>query len=285
MIDYLLIGHITADLVSSGRMPGGTVAYAAPIVHRFGHQVGILTSAAACEPFLTALQKVAEVVSRVAPETTTFENIYRDDGRHQYVHQTAAPLDEDYLPLGWRSAKFVHLAPLVSEVDPGLAAHFPDATVMLTPQGYMRHWGDDSHVQFQRWCDDDMLQHVDILVLSKQDIREEPDLEAEFISRVPHVCITDDRRGGIYYHERQAYPYEAHQVTEVDPTGAGDVFATALLASLPYCDHDMRKAVSVAASFGALAVTRRGTLVGLSDEDFQQALDQAILDNSDLDNS
>src|SRR5688572_10917713 len=134
LIDYLLIGHLTADIVKDGRLLGGTVSYAAPVAHLFGHRVGLLSSAAAGENLHEPLIDIADVSIRTAKQTTTFENIYQGSKRTQYVHGLAAPLTYEMLPVGWLDAPLVHLAPLVDEVDTSIASRFPDATVMLTPQ-------------------------------------------------------------------------------------------------------------------------------------------------------
>jgi hypothetical protein len=55
-VDYLLIGHVTADLQEDGgRLLGGTVSFAALVAKAFGIKVGILTSARAGEPLLASL--------------------------------------------------------------------------------------------------------------------------------------------------------------------------------------------------------------------------------------
>jgi sugar/nucleoside kinase (ribokinase family) len=274
-IDTLLIGHSTADLVKGGRVLGGTVSYAAPIVHRFGHQVGILTSAAKDEPLLEPLRSFAELSIVSAEKTTTFENIYSPSGRVQVVHGVASPLRYESLPESWRDAKLVHLAPLVNEVDFEFAKAFPDATVLLTPQGYMRQWGEDGHVHFKTFLDKDVLGQIDILVLSKQDIAAEPDLEYEFPKYTEHVIVTDGENGGNYYHKGSVHHYDPYPVTEIDPTGAGDVFAASLLSSLPLLDYNMHAALKVAAKLAALAVTVLGASPAFTAEDVQRAIEEA----------
>jgi hypothetical protein len=274
-IDYLLIGHVTADLIPGGRVLGGTVSYAAPIVHAFNHRLGMLTSAAASEPLIDPLREYADVSVRLAAATTTFENIYRDGGRTQYVHSHAEPLSYASIPNGWLDAPLVHLAPLVNEVDPTIASQFPDATVLLTPQGYMRQWGSDGKVNFKYWLDQDMLRAVDILVCSRQDIADAPELEYKFGDYVDHVIVTNGDQGGMYYHDGIAEPYAAYPVVETDPTGAGDVFAAALLSSMLFFDRDLRAAIKVAARLAAISVTRMGANPAFTDEDIQSALDSA----------
>lgn len=275
-IDYLLIGTVTADLVGDKRVLGGTVSYAALMAKRFGHQVGIFTSAATDEPLLKKLLPAAELSLRAAENTTTFSNIYSDEGRTQYVHALSAPLDYDMLPVGWTDVPLVHLAPLVNEVDFNFAANFPNSTVLLTPQGYMREWGEDGRVQFKRFLDSDVLNAIDILVLSKQDIREAPELEYEFPKYTKHVLVTDGENGGTYYCDGEASSYAAYSVEkEIDPTGAGDVFAASLLASLPLLDHDMNAAIAVAARLAALSVTTLGTNPAFTSDDIQKIVQEA----------
>src|SRR5689334_2141128 len=90
--DYLLIGHMTADLTPNGRLPGGTVSYATRTAAAFGLRVALLTSATTDDSLLDSLRPYGEIVSIPAAETTTFENIYNPDGRIQYVRGVAAPI-------------------------------------------------------------------------------------------------------------------------------------------------------------------------------------------------
>jgi hypothetical protein len=274
-IDYLLIGHLTADIVKDGRLLGGTVSYAAPIAKLFGQRVGLLSSAAVGEDLLEPLLDVADVSIRVAKDTTTFENIYTPNGRIQYVHGFAAPLTYDMIPVGWLDTPLVHLAPLVDEVEYIIASKFPDATVLLTPQGYLRRWDSDKRVHFKRWLDKDLLAHVNIVVFSKADIADAPDLEPEFAQASEHVIVTDGKNGGIYYHNGEPTPYAPYLVQEVEPTGAGDVFAASLLASLLKVNHDMNAAIKVAARLAAISVTRMGTRDTISTDEVQEALEAA----------
>jgi hypothetical protein len=275
-IDYLLIGHVTADLLATGRRLGGTVSYAAPVAQAFGRRVAILTSAAACEPLLTQLMPYAEITLRVAEETTTFENIYDAQGnRTQYVHEFAAPLVYSAIPLGWLGAPLVHFAPLVDEVDLSMARHFRGSTVMLTLQGLLRQWDASGRVRFKRWWDEDVLRAVDVVVFSKPDIIEAPEIEAEFAQVVKHLIVTDSANGGTYYHNGTPTTYSATPVDEIDPTGAGDVFAASLLASLPHQRKGgIRAAIHTAAYMAAMSVTRGGTATtqAITPDEVQQAL-------------
>jgi len=254
--DYLLIGHLTADVTPEGRFLGGTVSYAARTAHAFGLRVGVLTSAAADEPLLAELAPYAEIRTIPAAATSTFENIYHAAGRTQYIRGVAQNLTAEHVPADWRSAPLVHLAPLTDEVDPQLAHLFPDATVLLTLQGWLRRWDADGRVRFKRWFDRDVLRSINIVVYSEDDILEAPDMEADFRDATEHLVVTRAERGGTYYNNGDTHHYDTLQVEVVNPTGAGDVFAGALLSSLHLLEDDMHAAIQVAARLGAISVTR-----------------------------
>lgn len=271
---YLLIGHITADLTPQGRQPGGTVAYAARTAHSFGLRTAAVTSAAPHDPVLNALRPYTQLHCRDADHTTTYENIYTPEGRVQYVRGLAAPLSLDDIPPHWRDAPLVHLAPLTGEIDPQIATAFPHATVLLTLQGLLRRCDPDGRVHFRHMADLKALAAVDLVVLSEEDFAEAPAMEAELIGAVRHLVITRAERGGTYYHAGTAYPYTTPAMPLVHPTGAGDVFAAALLASLHIFDGDMRAALQTAAHLGAVSVTRMGLASAPTPEEVGQIIDR-----------
>ena len=274
--EYLLIGHMTADLTPEGRLPGGTVSYATRTAAAFGLRVALLTSAAVRDPLLESLTSYSEIVSIPAAETTTFENIYAPTGRIQYVRGVAAPIGAADIPAHFRGTPLVHLAPIAGEVDPQIAHSFKDATVLLTLQGWLRRWDADGRVHFKRWFDPEVLKSIDIVVFSEEDITESPQMEQEFAGSVKHLFVTRAEKGGTYYYEGKAIDYTTPQVELVNPTGAGDVFASGLLASLPALNYDMLAALRVAARLGAIAVTRYLLDGAPSSEEVQAALKEAV---------
>lgn len=274
-LDYLVIGHITVDLTpEGGRRLGGTASYAARTASAFGHPVRLLTSAAAQEPLLSELQPfITEKTIIPAEATSTFENIYDAGGhRTQYIRGVAAPIRAEDVPSEWLSTPLVHLAPLTGEVDPLIAQQFPNSVVLLTLQGWLRQWGADGRVNFKRWFEPAVLKHIDIVVFSEEDIREAPDLESAFAGAVRHLFVTRAERGGTYYFEGQPFEYDTPQFEAVNTTGAGDVFAAAVLSSITQLNHDMRLVARVAAFLGATAITRPWLEGAPTPEEVQQAL-------------
>ena len=258
-IDVLVVGHMTADLVPGGKMLGGTVSYAAPTYAAFGHRVGVLTSAACDESLLSHLLPFGNVVSLPAASSLTYENVYSNNGRQQFVRATARNIGFGDVPNAWVKAPYVHLGPLAAELDPlEMARNFPDATVMLTLQGLMRQWGEDGLVLYRPWFDAEALRLIDIVVYSQEDIQQYPQLTEKVRKVCKHLVVTNGRNGGIYFRAGQESRYKSLDVEPCDLTGAGDVFAASLLGVLPLIDNDVRKAVDIAGRLAAYSVTRSG---------------------------
>jgi sugar/nucleoside kinase (ribokinase family) len=275
--DYLVIGHITADLTPEGRSLGGTTSYAARVAHAFELSVTALTSAAVDEPLLDGLTRYAEVESLPADSTSTFENIYTLEGRVQYIRGVAHSLTAEHVPLAWRAASLVHLAPLTDEVDPQIAHAFPNATVMLTLQGWLRRWDASGRVHFKRWFDPDVLRSIDIVVFSEHDIAEAPELESLFARSVETLVVTRGERGGTVYTRGRRREYGTPEVEVVEPTGAGDVFAASLLSGLRVLRGDMDAAIRVAARLAATTVTRDGLEGAPTADEARDAIAEAQL--------
>ncbi len=278
-VEYALIGHISADLTpDGGRVLGGTVSFAARVAHAFGLRVGLVTSAAADEPLLAELRPfVAEIVVVPAAATTSFENRYSAAGRTQYLRGRASVLTLADVPLAWRAAPLVHLAPLADDIDPALAQGFPQSAVLLTPQGWLRQWDAAGLVRFKPWFDADTLKALTLLVLSEEDIAPDPALAQAYAQAAACVIVTRGEHGGVCYCGGDTFTYEAERVQVADVTGAGDVFAAALLASWTAANGDLRPALRVAAKLAAWSVTRPGLAGAPTPVEVRRALAEVAL--------
>jgi hypothetical protein len=155
-----------------------------------GLKVGILTSAKPDEPLLADLPADAHVVSIPAEHTTMFENRYEGSARTQYMYYRARTLTPDMLPLAWRKANLIHIAPIAYEVDPAFFTAFEDGAICVTPQGFMRRREQDGLVTTVHWDDvDRTLPHARLVVLSEEDIHHDPGLEFVFAQRAPLVVL------------------------------------------------------------------------------------------------
>ncbi len=230
--DYLVIGHITKDLLAEGFTVGGTVMYAAVTAQRLGKQAAIVTSAAA-DLVLPPIFDGIQVARTLSPTTTTFRNIYIDGTRQQYVRAVADPIQPQAVPAAWRRVPLVHLGPLVGEVNEALVHQFAGSRVIATPQGWFRSWDEAGLVSLGQWPGaGQLLPYLTALVLSDQDVRGDPACVERFAPLTRILVLTHGPRGATVYHAGEVRDFSTRPATEVDPTGAGDVFAAAFLIRL-----------------------------------------------------
>lgn len=230
-LDYLVIGHVTRDLVDGGFTVGGTVSYAARTAHALGCCVGVVTSAS---PDLDLRQVLDGVLIARFPSsaTTTFENVYTSAGRRQVLHSVAERLTPKMVPPDWR-AEIVHLGPVARECDLTLADAFKEAFVGLTPQGWMRGWDEAGCISHAQWEGaEQLLARADAVVLSDEDVAEDESLVDLYASQTKVLVVTHGASGCTVYTADQSRHFPAPVVQEVDPTGSGDIFAAAFFVWL-----------------------------------------------------
>jgi 1D-myo-inositol 3-kinase len=255
--DFVAIGHVTLDRFGESMRPGGSALYAAVTAHRLGLSVGLLTSHADDFP-LDVIPSKIEVVSVPAAETTVFEHRHEPGGRVSHVRAAANPLTIDDVPDDWREASLILLAPVVDEVDPMIAALFTDGAVGAAAQGWMRQVKPDGLVAPSPWRSPErLLQSVQALFLSREDIRGQEAEVAEWFQRMPVGVLTADREGALLFVNGERYEIEPRPAREVDPTGAGDVFAATFMVTYQR-DGDPWLAAAAAACAGSLAVEGEG---------------------------
>lgn len=230
--------------------------------------MGVLTSGPA--DVIAALRAAlpgAEVVAVPAQRATTYENIYTLAGRRQYLRARAADLDVAHLPAAWRDAGIVLLAPLNQELAPNLASAFPRALVGGAIQGWLRAWDEDGLVSPTTFAAaGDILPRLRALLLSQEDIglAANDSLQAiaarmEPWSRLGPLLVMTRGAGGAVLLRAGEEPraFAGYPAEEVDPTGAGDVFAAAFLIELA-ATGDPAGAIDIANRVAALSVRQTG---------------------------
>jgi hypothetical protein len=218
-VDYLLLGHVTVDRLDDRRVVmGGTTTYAGLTARNMGARVGVHTSASYEPGLIDTLGGV--LVARIPAEfTTCFVNEYASGQRRQTLESIAERLTYEQILPEWRNPPVVHLGPLCQEIDTLLVTKFPRSLVGVTPQGWLRGWDESGQVHPIEWVEAER-------VLSKA--------EAPFHS--------------------PAFKSAA----ELDPTGAGDVFAGAFLWHLHKSNGDWRTAADWANCVASFVVEKRG---------------------------
>ncbi len=270
--EFLAIGHVTRDIHANGTSsPGGTVTFAALTAYRLGLTPGIITRA---DPELSALLPtfLPAISLHMLPsiQTTTFANQYKDGFRTQYLYARAEQIQLTDVPDSWRRAPIVLFGPLAQEIAPEFVTLFPrrpGAIIAATPQGWLRRWDADGRVWPTPWqTAAQLLPLLDVLILSHDDLlpfsngnRSEADaILAQWSTHVPLLVATDGRHGATLFRQGRTQRFPSYPANEVDPTGAGDVFAAAFLTSL-YKHSNPELAVDFANRIASFSIEQPGT--------------------------
>jgi sugar/nucleoside kinase (ribokinase family) len=208
--------------------------FAARTAARLGLRTAVVTSAPE-EYIATVLPQLPGVAvhNRAAAHPSTFVNIYQDGHRQQFLPAQAGVLGADDVPAAWRESAIVHFGPVANEVERSLleSSLFPAALRGATPQGWLRTWDADGQVHTARGAAAAALMpSLPVLVFSEEDIEREPGVVAACRARCEIVAVTAGAQGATIYRGDEAFHFAAFPTREVDPTGAGDVFAAAFLA-------------------------------------------------------
>ncbi len=255
-VDYLVVGHVAHDLTPDGWRLGGTAAYSALTAQALGLRVGIVT-ALGPETSLAQLGDIP-VVALESPNSTIFENIYTKQGRVQYLRAQATRLDFGYVPEVWRQAPIIHLGPIANEMDASLPEGFSPTLLGLTPQGWMRQWDAECRVSRGEWHDADIaLSRAGAVVISREDVNGDDELIEHMAQHTKVLVVTESAAGAVLYWNGDRRRFRAPKVTEVDATGAGDVFAAAFFYRL-LNTHDPWEATRFATMLASCSVTRPG---------------------------
>ena len=228
-VDYLVIGHVARDLTPSSIRLGGTAAYAALTARALGLRVGIVTSAGS-DVSLEPLKDIP-LVCIESESSTTYENMYTEHGRVQYVRGQASRIDLNQVPDVWKSTPIIHLGPIANEVDAVLPKAFSKKLVGLTPQGWLRSWDLDGLVSPCEWQGaETALSSADITIISREDVQGDDELIEHMAGQTKILVVTESADGAVLYWHGDRRRYRAPHTKEVDATGAGDIFAAAFFA-------------------------------------------------------
>ena len=254
------MGHLTEDLTPDGPRLGGAAAFAGLVAHRFGVPAAILTAVDAAFPYLEALAGIP--VHRIRSRNRTrFRNRYRSDGsREQTILSRAATIPESEIQravTGLPPGSAVLYVPVADELGGRGALPRPPGQGALAgaaPQGLIRRWNAAGRVSIH-WSARalERLAGLDFLSLSETEFPEDTGLP------VPLVAVTRGRHGAVL--RRLGLPaveIPASPGTQVDPTGAGDVFAAGLFIRL-WNGAPAEDAARLAAAAAAISVESPGT--------------------------
>lgn len=272
-VDYLVIGHVAKDIMPAGAVRpatsanareagepappghaiGGTVTYSAIAAQRLGLKAAVVTAMDAefASEVESALPGI-DIATRPSAQTTTFENTYGDEGRTQYLRAHAERLTREDVPAAWRGARIVHLGPIAQEFGAEMVSGFPSSMLALTPQGWLRQWDSSGRVSPKPWAEAlEVLALIDVLIFSPEDVGHNWEIIHAYTRAARLAVLTMERHGSLVFERNEGRWLPPREARVEDPTGAGDVFATAFLATYLDSGNPLLSArfANVAASF------------------------------------
>lgn len=251
MVDLVLLGNLLVDdvVLPDGRTrmaePGGATLYASLAAALWGLRTGLVSFRGQEYPAwaLEAMQArgidLGGVHAIDGPGLRTW--LLYEGRRRRVVHRLDGPTHEQvsptfaHVPAQWREARAFHLAPMPFEVQEGLVRDLAAHTRGLIAL--------DPHLEVNagtlpRWRG--VLPSVDVLFVSEDevdDVAEDARAVAAQLAagRLSLVLLKRGRRGGVACDLRDGIrlaEWPPMAVRVVDPTGAGDAFASGVLAGL-----------------------------------------------------
>lgn len=255
-IDYLAIGHVARDITPQGPLLGGTVAYSGRTALALGCSVGIVTSCTS-DLDLSPLDGI-QIFKLLSEQSTTFNNIYLAGKRSQTIRATALNLGLASVPLQWRQASIIHLAPIADEIDPKIIDQFDSSFIGVTLQGWLRRWDVEGRVHLNSWkTTKELLPAVSAVVLSIEDLQGDDDAARDLAKHCAILAVTRGYKGVTVFYRGVADDLPAPAVHEIEETGAGDVFSAAFFKRLQ-AGSTPREAGQFANQIAAASVTRIG---------------------------
>lgn len=262
---------------------GGGVTYAALTTARLGLRtaavVGVDAEASGAHE-LEALGDAGVDIRRVPlPEGPVFHNVEGPHGRVQTVIAPGVPVSPEALPPAWRSPGAWSLVPVAGEVgDEWAAVTGRGAIVAVAWQGMLRRLVAGRRTERLAPSERAIVRRADLVGISHLDVDPDTALDAltGFLHPGARLLVTQGGHGGLLVTTSGAGPGEVLRYLptatdgQVDPTGAGDTFLAALLATIIRPDlagstgEPLARGLRFAAAAGSLAVEGIG-LAGVPD--------------------
>lgn len=246
-IEVLHIGSACRDVDAEdprGWRLGGGVTYAALTTARLGLRtaavVGVDGDARGASEFDALRAAGVDILFVPLSEGPIYHNVETPDGRVQTCVQPGVPLPIPPLPESWSTATAWSMVPVAGEIGHRWAAALPDgAFVAVAWQGLLRHLIAGQRVTPRTPEASPLLRRADLVGVSHHDLDGRTPISA--LVRLLHpgagLLITRGSYGGLLVTAGPDGPAETLRylpsatLREVDPTGAGDTFLAALLAS------------------------------------------------------
>jgi hypothetical protein len=271
-IDYLVIGHVTQDVIQGGLRIGGTVSYSSRTALALGLKVGIVTVCSK-DADLSQLDGI-QIIAHASQNSSTFEIIRTADGRILNLLHRADSITPEMVPPAWRNTPIVHLGPIIQEIPASILEVFPNSYIGLTLQGWLRNTNGNGRIQYCDWPDEAVfLARSQAAVLSIEDVGRNESRIEEMLPHANVLVVTEGAEGSRLYWNRDVRYFRPPATEELDPVGAGDIFASAF-----FHRHHLTKNPWEAARFATLLAARSVTRLGLKGTPTEQEAKQASIE-------
>jgi sugar/nucleoside kinase (ribokinase family) len=226
----LAVGHVTWDRLQGRTVLGGSVTYATLAARKLGWEAAALTAAGPDFEPARDLPGVEVFLSR-GEATTRFVNNYGEGGaRTQVLSSRAADVSLSNVPEEWHRPDVLLLGGVAGEIAGSAALAFEAEVVGANAQGWVRAFGPGGEVSPCEWeRPDQSLAGVHALFLSEHDVRDALRRSRDLLAYVPMIAVTSGWRGLSLLTRDGIEQVPGLPRQEMDPTGAGDVFATSFL--------------------------------------------------------
>jgi len=240
-IKIVVVGHITLDEYDGKLVPGGSAYYCSRTYLALGAQVKLISTVGENFEFIEVFNDLDAFVKKIG-QTTQFKNIYKKDSiRQQISIAQAEPIRPDAIPEDFKQCDILHLAPVLGEIDIKLWVNLVKSRfVAVGLQGWLRRI-DDSKIVLPKKCDisDEEFKKLNLVCLSEEDIQGQSELLDRILKFVPTVALTHGKNGYDIYNDGIKNSYGVYRTVEIDPTGAGDVFASGFFHGIASGKSDM----------------------------------------------
>ena len=232
---FLAIGHLSFDvnIVDGGspsdRIPGGASAYATLVAIKHGISSGILTSVGDDYPVEEILSGI-DVRGSKSEHTSSFANYYEGDNRNQVLIASGSKIFKSEIPVGWTQPNILYAGPLLHELPTDSVNWFEPKLSCLVPSGWLRRWGPDGVVTHAGGLILSQRKKWDVIVVSEAEIANLPVEQLYSFSEI--LCVTRGEFGARIWKAGDWVDIPAVKSEPVDPTGAGDIWASAFAIAI-----------------------------------------------------
>jgi len=255
-IDFLAIGHVCHDWTPAGNVLGGTTSYASFFAKKMNLQTAILTSFGSDFEFQNRFQNIS-LHSIPTDQTTFFKNVYDGSHRQQFLLEKSNNIFTNHIPGNFQQPKMVLLGPIANEIDFGILDDFENSMIAVCPQGWMRRWNSDGKVFHQMLDDWSVFQKADIVILSEEDLNFQMNLIPKLAALFNILVVTKGENGADVFFNNNKHTFPSFPTNMIDPTGAGDIFATAFLIHF-FETKDIAQAANFANAAASFCIEKKG---------------------------